>query len=136
MLRLAIAAITLAFASNASADSQVTVEPIFHSSETIAKQPVQFPAGPIDIAASIFTIQPGASLPVHRHPYPRLGYVLSGTITVYNEETKLSQTFKPGDVIVESVAKWHSGTNPGREPLKLLVIDEAPAGAQTTEVRK
>jgi quercetin dioxygenase-like cupin family protein len=65
-----------------------------------------------------------------------LGYVLSGTITVYNEETKLSQTFKPGDVIVESVAKWHSGTNPGPEPLKLLVIDEAPAGAQTTEVKK
>ncbi len=136
MFRLAIAAAALAFATNASAGSQVTVEPIFHSSTTIAKQPVELPGGPVEIAASIFTIQPGASLPVHRHAYPRLGYVLSGEITVYNEETKLSQTFKPGDVIVESVAKWHSGTNPGTEPLKLLVIDEAPAGAQTTEVRK
>lgn len=116
--------------------AEVSVEPIFHSGKTIAGQPIKLPRGAIAVSVSIFTIQSGASLPVHRHAYPRYAYVLSGELTVSNKETGKSQTFHSGDTVIESVAMWHSGSNPGKEPLKLLVIDQAPEGAETTEVKK
>lgn len=122
--------------AQAQGPAGVSVEPVFHSTKTMAEQPVVLPQGPIAVSVSIFTIQPGASLPVHRHAFPRYGYVLSGELTVSNQETGKSQTFRAGDTIIESLAMWHSGSNPGNEPLKLLVIDQAPEGAQTTEVKK
>ncbi|GAA3103446.1 hypothetical protein GCM10010520_55690 [Rhizobium viscosum] len=127
--------LSLTISTAALAGSAASVEQIIRSSQTIADQPVRLPQGPVEVAASIFTIEPGASLPVHRHAYPRYGYVLSGTLTVKNLESGKSLFFKAGDFIIESVSTWHTGLNPGLEPLKLLVIDQAPAGAQTTEVK-
>jgi quercetin dioxygenase-like cupin family protein len=50
---------------------------------------------------------PGATLPVHKHPYPRYGYVLTGRLCVTNMETGQSDIYEPGDFILESVGQWH-----------------------------
>jgi quercetin dioxygenase-like cupin family protein len=134
-MRIPIAATVLSLTISAFAGSPASVDPIIHSSKTIADQPITLPQGPVEVSASIFTIQPGASLPVHRHAFPRYGYVLTGTLSVSNLETGKTQEFHSGEFIIESVSKWHSGSNSGKEPLELLVIDQAPAGAQTTEVK-
>ncbi|MBY5538278.1 cupin domain-containing protein [Rhizobium leguminosarum] len=123
-------------ANTVLAQSPVSVEQVLRSNLTIAEQAILLPSGPVEVSASIFTIQPGASLPVHRHAFPRYGYVLEGTLTVNNLETGKTSSFKTGEFVIESLSKWHSGANPGTVPLRLLVIDQAPAGAQTTEVKK
>jgi quercetin dioxygenase-like cupin family protein len=126
----------LGFATSAIAGSPATVQQIMHSSQTIAGQPLTLPQGKVEVSASIFTIEPGASLPVHRHAFPRYGYVLTGQLDVINLETGRITHFNAGDFVVESVSKWHSGSNPGKDPLKLLVVDQAPSGAQTTELKQ
>ena len=84
------------------------------------------------IVVSIYDVMPGATLPVHKHPYPRYGYVLAGNLRVTNKDTGQSDTYKPGDFIVESVGQWHMGANIGGEPLKLLVIDLVEKGQTAT----
>jgi quercetin dioxygenase-like cupin family protein len=135
-MRIPVAATVLGLTTSAFAGSPATVDEIIHSSKTIADQPITLPQGPVEVSASIFTIEPGASLPAHRHAFPRYGYVLSGSLSVRNFDTGKTQEFHAGDFIIESIANWHSGSNSGFEPLKLLVIDQAPAGAQTTEVKR
>jgi quercetin dioxygenase-like cupin family protein len=136
LLLSAMSTAGLALTLNAFAASPVTVTPVFSSANTIADQPVTLPQGPVVVTSSIFTIEAGASLPVHRHAFPRYGYVLAGTLTINNRETGKIQKFHAGDFIIESVSKWHSGANTGPDQLQLLVIDQAPAGAVTTEVRQ
>jgi quercetin dioxygenase-like cupin family protein len=75
-------------------------------------------------------------LPVHKHPYPRYGYVLSGELRVTNMETGQNDTYKPGDFVLESVGQWHMGANIGGKRLKLLVIDIVEKGQMNTVVRK
>ena len=133
-MRVTVLAMCCSLATVASAGSPATVETVLRSSTTIADQPISLPQGPVEVTASIFTIEPGASLPIHRHPFPRYGYVLAGELTVSNSETGKSTTFREGEFIIESVAQWHRGANTGASPLKLLVIDQAPPGAKTTEV--
>ena len=90
----------------------------------------------VEVAASIFDIAPGATLPVHKHPFPRYGYVLAGTLKVTNVDTGKSDMFKAGDFIVEMIDQWHQGSNIGADPVKLLVIDQIEAGAQATVLRQ
>ncbi len=135
-MRVTIFSIACSLATIATAGSPQTVETVLRSSTTIADQPISLPQGPVEVTASVFTIEPGASLPIHRHAFPRYGYVLAGELTVSNSESGRSMTFREGDFIIESVAQWHRGSNTGALPLKLLVIDQAPPGAQTTEAKQ
>jgi hypothetical protein len=48
---------------------------------------------------------PGATLQAHNHPYPRYVYVLSGNLQVNNIETGQTDTYKPGNFILESVGQ-------------------------------
>ena len=88
------------------------------------------------IIASIYDVMPGATLPVHKHPYPRYAYVLSGSLRVTNRENGRIDTYKTGDFIVESVGQWHTGANIGDEPVKLLVIDMVEKGQSNTVLRE
>lgn len=137
MFKPALVGIAFLFATGAgaAADQPVSVELVLRTSQTIAEQQIELPQGPVEVTGSIFTIQPGASLPVHRHAFARYGYMLAGELTVSNQETGKKQTFHAGDMIVESIGKWHSGSNSGQVPVKLFVLDQAPMGAQTTEVK-
>ncbi len=114
----------------------VVVTPIARTTVTSTGQPITPPQKNVEVSASIFDIAPGAALPVHKHPFPRYAYVLSGTLQVTNVDSGQSAVFKTGDFIVEMIDQWHQGTNIGLEPVKLLVIDQIEAGAQGTVLRQ
>ncbi|WP_376707371.1 cupin domain-containing protein [Bradyrhizobium sp. 521_C7_N1_3] len=84
----------------------------------------------------MFEIPPGAHLPEHEHPYPRYGYILSGSLRVTDTETGHSKTYRPGDFVVESVGRWHTGASEGKAPTRLLVIDIVQHGRTNTVLRK
>ena len=46
-----------------------------------------------------------------------------------------SRTYHAGDMVVESVGRWHYGENVGTVPVRLLVIDQVPRGRATTVLR-
>jgi quercetin dioxygenase-like cupin family protein len=115
---------------------EVTVTELLSTTVTSSGQPIVLPQKDGQIVVSIYDVAPGGTLPVHKHPYPRYGYVLSGELRVINMETGRSDTYKPGDFILESVGQWHRGANIGGEPLKLLVIDIVEKGQTNTVVRK
>lgn len=114
----------------------VVVTPIKSTALTSTGQPIVLPQGEVEVAASIFEIAPGATLPVHKHPFPRYAYVLAGTLVVTNVDTGHSDTFKAGDFIVEMVDQWHQGSNIGPDPVKLVVIDQVAKGSPATVMRE
>lgn len=110
----------------------VEVQEILSTLTTAGGQPIVLPQGPVRLIATTYDIAPGAQLPVHKHPFPRYGYVLAGTLTVTDTESGKTYDYKRGDFIVELVDRWHFGKNAGSEPLKLLVIDQVPDGQKAT----
>nr|WP_292773880.1 cupin domain-containing protein [Mesorhizobium sp.] len=119
-----------------SSTQPVVVTPIRSTSVTSTGQPIALPQGDVEVAASTFEIAPGATLPVHKHPFPRYAYVVAGTLKVTNVDTGQSDTFKAGDFIVEMVDQWHQGSNIGTDPVKLVVIDQVEKGAQATVLKQ
>jgi quercetin dioxygenase-like cupin family protein len=128
--------LTAAYALDSGAAAPVVVTPVKTTGVTSTGQPITLPQKNVEVAASIFDIAPGATLPVHKHPFPRYGYVLAGTLKVTNVDTGKSDTFKTGDFIVEMIDQWHQGSNIGADPVKLLVIDQIEAGAQATVLKQ
>jgi quercetin dioxygenase-like cupin family protein len=106
----------------------VAVTQLLSTTRTSSGQSVGLPQKDAQIVASVYDVMPGATLPVHNHPYPRYGYVLAGVLRVTNIDTGQTDTYKRGSFFLESVGQWHIGTSVGGEPLKLLVIDVAEAG--------
>jgi quercetin dioxygenase-like cupin family protein len=129
-----LASFVVLFASHLQAQelTGVTVTQLLSTTVTASGQPIVLPHKNAQIVASIFAVAPGAALPVHKHPYPRYAYVLSGNLRVTNKDTGQSDTYKPGDFIVEAVGQWHTGANIGEEPVKLLVIDIVEQGQTNT----
>ncbi|MBB5702300.1 quercetin dioxygenase-like cupin family protein [Ochrobactrum daejeonense] len=112
------------------------VTPVLKTDKTITGGKLTLPQGDVEVAVSQYEIAPGATLPIHKHPYPRYAYVFSGKLRVSNKDTGKSSTFKAGDFIVESINQWHSGTNIGSKPLKLLVIDQVRKGENNVIMKK
>ncbi|MFA5119816.1 cupin domain-containing protein [Zavarzinia sp.] len=137
VLSLAFAHLLLPAAALADdAPKAVTVTPVFSGSATVTGQPITLPAGPASVIVSRYVIQPGAKLPVHRHPYHRYAYVEAGTLAVYAADSGKRFDYKAGDFIVELLGDWHYGENTGSAPVELLVIDQVPEGVTgNTEVR-
>ena len=135
-------AATLLASMHARADEQgkapppVSVEEILSADVNSAGQAIVFPKRNGHVTVSVFTIQPGATLPVHAHPYPRMGYVLDGTLRVTNLQTNQVATYGKGEFVLEAVNEWHKGENPGIHPLTLLVIDLIEKGARNTLLRR
>jgi quercetin dioxygenase-like cupin family protein len=115
---------------------QVVVKPVLSTTVTSSGQPIVLPQKDAQVVVSTYEIPPGATLPEHKHPFPRYGYVLSGSLRVINDDTGKSEDYKTGDFILEAVGQWHRGMNPGSDPLKLLVIDIAEKGQPTTVLKK
>jgi quercetin dioxygenase-like cupin family protein len=108
---------------------------IFSSTTTGNGQPIVLPQGDVEVSVWTYDIPPGARLPVHKHPFPRYAYVLQGTLQVTDVEKQKTSDYKVGDFIVEMVNTWHYGVNSGNEPVRLLVIDQAPKGQANTILR-
>ena len=136
-LTLLIAALTAggAAAQDASAP-KVTVTPLASKTETASGQPIILPQKNVQVLVSTYEIPGGATLPVHKHPYPRYAHVQAGTLQVTNVETGKSTTYKPGDFIVEMIGQWHQAVNPGTDAVRLLVIDQVEEGTQNTLLRQ
>lgn len=126
--RLLAPTLTLAallFLSGAHAadyDVAVTSRLITKTGRTSNGAPIRYPdfAQP-EISALEVTIAGGAETGWHKHAVPVYAYVLSGTLRV-DIEGGQSQTFKPGDAIIEVVNTWHNGRNIGCEPVRLAVF--------------
>lgn len=119
-----------------SSGTPVVVTPLTSRTTTASGQPITLPGKNVQVLVSTYDIAAGATLPVHRHPFPRYAYVEAGTLKVTNVETGDSNTYKTGDFIVEMLSQWHQATNIGDGPVKLLVIDQVEEGAKNTELRQ
>jgi quercetin dioxygenase-like cupin family protein len=126
----------VAHALDSGAAPPVVVTPVKSATATSTGQPLVLPQKNVEVSASIYDIAPGATLPVHKHPFARYGYVLSGTLEVTNADTGKSDVYKTGDFIVEMIDQWHQGSNIGADPVKLLVIDQIEAGTQATVLKQ
>ena len=107
----------------AEEQENVSVKQLLSTTRTASGQPISFPQKEAQVVASFYEVMPGVALPAHKHPYPRYGYVLAGTLRVTNIDTGQTDTYKRGSFFLESVGQWHIGASVGREPLKVLVID-------------
>ena len=124
--------VLFAFPLQARDQMDVRVTQLLSTTATSSGQPIVLPQKDAQIIVSIYDVMPGATLPVHKHPYPRYGYILSGNLQVTNMETGQIDSYKPGDFIVETVGQWHKGASIGGEPLKLLIIDLVEKGQKAT----
>jgi quercetin dioxygenase-like cupin family protein len=127
------AALLLLLAAPLSAQAEgVKIDPVSKTDVTSSGQPIVLPGGHVNVVTSTYEIPPGAKLPVHKHNYPRYGYMMSGQLRITNIATGKSTTFNPGDFIVESLGQWHKAESTGTDPVKLLVIDQLPKGDNNT----
>lgn len=113
----------------------VKVTPMLTTAVTSSGQPIVMPQKDVQITVSTYDIPAGAKLPEHKHPYPRYGFMESGTLRVTNLDVGKTETYGPGSFILEAVDQWHKAENVGTEPVKLLVIDFMPKGATSTILR-
>ena len=114
----------------------VRVEEMLRTASSTSGQPITAPAGPLEVIVSRYKITSRAALPVHKHPYPRLGYVVSGSLMVTNIESRQSKVVNAGGVIVEDVEKWHEARNLEAQPVDLVVVDLVKRGAGNVVPKK
>lgn len=126
----------LASSPSAHEQKDIVVTQLLSTTKTSSGQPIVLPRTDVQIVASIYDVMPGATLQTQYHPYPRYKYVLSGILRVDNIDTGQTQTYKPGNFVLESVGLWHTSTSIGSEPLKLLVIDVVEKGQPNTVLLK
>jgi quercetin dioxygenase-like cupin family protein len=125
---LAAAAILAASPVAVLAAEPSVVKPILSTDKTATGQPIALPQGPVQVTAVTLEIPAGGKLPLHQHPFPRFAYVLSGKLSVTYVDQKLTKVLGPGDFLVEAIGQTHFGEALGSEPVRLLVIDQAPPG--------
>jgi len=119
-----VLALTIAHAADAP---KVQVTPVTRTNRTVTGQPIVVPDHP-DVIVSIATFPPAARIAEHRHPHPHYVYVLEGVLTVVNTDANTTFEVKAGEFVAEMQDTWHYGINKGAVPVKLLVIDQVPAG--------
>ena len=110
--------------------------PVLDTTQTAAGQPIDPPDDDAQVIVTRLAIPPGVELPVHKHPFPRMAYVLAGQLVVTDVESGSETTYAQGDFIVEMTGTWHFGRNDGTGPLELLVIDTVPEGTSNTVLRE
>lgn len=113
----------------------VTVTPLHDMTETASGKPITLPQNNVRVIVSTFDIAPGATLPIHKHPFARYGLVQAGSLKVTNVETNESKVYKTGDFIVEMIDQWHRAENVGDSAVKLLVIDQVEGSAANTVLK-
>lgn len=113
----------------------VVIQSILQADAATSGDPIGMPPGDLQVSVSRYTIARNATLTVHRHRYPRYGYVLRGSLVVTAVESGLESSFKAGDFILEDVMRWHKARNAGAVPVELLVVDFVKPGEANTEAR-
>lgn len=124
----------LADTAPAALPAPITVKPLASATETASGQPITFPQGPGRVVVSEYVIAPGATLPLHQHPYPRVAYVLQGELEVTDKDTGQVFNYKPGDTVIEVIGQRHFGRTTGADAVRLIVFDTIPADAKSNVV--
>lgn len=81
----------------------------------------KYPEGQPNVKILKFTIPPKTKLPPHEHLVINAGVLLSGELTVVDENNN-KLYLKAGDPIVELVNTVHYGENEGTEPAEIIVF--------------
>lgn len=114
----------------------VVVTRILATDVTASGQPIVLPQNDVQVVVSTYEFPAGATLPEHKHPFPRYAYVLEGTLEVSYDATGTRTVYKPGDFILEAVEQWHHGAAIGSGPVKLLVIDQVVKGEKNVVLKE
>ena len=75
--------------------------------------------GQPEITIVRYTFAPGASIPMHMHPVINAGVLLKGELNILT---------KAGEPLVELFKEWHLGSNPGTEPVDLIIVYAGTVG--------
>jgi quercetin dioxygenase-like cupin family protein len=59
-------------------------------------------------------VEPGATLPIHRHDNEQIGYMIRGTLTAITEGEEI--VLRPGDSYLFASGELHGAENRGDEP--------------------
>jgi len=103
---------------------------------TLTGQPVTLPQGPVVAIMRLNFFPAGFKGPLHKQPYQRYAYVISGRLRVTYDDPKLVREFGPGEMIVEGVDQWHWVEPVGPEGVKVLTIDQTPPGAPNVVIKQ
>ena len=146
MQRMVLMAVALLGACSVAASEQIAtgvsdpapranVTVVNRASATITGQPLAVPQAPWEAVVSVSDLPPGGALPMHKHPWPRYAYVERGRLRVTYEAAALTREFGPGEAVVEAIDQWHEGRVVGNEPVRLIVFDQVPRGANNVVLR-
>jgi quercetin dioxygenase-like cupin family protein len=134
MFTAILTAAALASAAPTVPASEVQTRVIRTLDRTLTGQHIELPSGPVRVTISEMSLPVGARLPRHRHPFARYVHVLAGRLAVTDLTTGAVVELGPRDWAIDIVEAWHEGQALGDEPVRLLLIEQAPAGAVTTVV--
>jgi len=130
-----ILALALA-AGSAAAQPAAVSKPLSVQQKTLSGQPIALPQGPVEVTFSETVVPAGGAIAPHKHPYPRYAYVVSGRLKVTNLVTGTVAEVKAGDLAIDAIDQWHEAAVVGDEPVRMLVIDQAPPGIVNTVPRE
>lgn len=130
-----ILALALA-AGSAAAQPAAVSKPLSVQQKTLSGQPIALPQGPVEVTLSETVVPAGGAIAPHKHPYPRYAYVVSGRLKVTNLVTGTVAEVKAGELAIDAIDQWHEAAVVGDEPVRMLVIDQAPPGIVNTVRRE
>ncbi|MBL6784840.1 MAG: cupin domain-containing protein [Rickettsiales bacterium] len=107
--------IILAFALlvSCSKNPPIMITKLKQSSQSWDGSKFSYPDKNEEITAIKIFLAPNAKLPYHCHPFPTIGFVLSGEVEVEKTNGE-KHLFRKGDVVYELVNQWHRGRNPSK----------------------
>ena len=101
---------------------EIKIQPLMRTTTDAAGQPIAYPqTDQPQLTGVMVEIPPGAQTGWHKHPYPCVAYILSGSLTVEMEGGQVHQ-ITAGQALAESVNVMHNGKNTGSEPVKLIMF--------------
>lgn len=92
---------------------------------------VRYPPGRPQLTTLKLTIAPHTALPWHTHPFPEVGYVASGAITIEDGRTGKHRTFRTGQAFAETVNAVHRGVT-GAQTTVLIITYVGTPGVPTS----
>jgi len=101
---------------------EIQIQPLLRTTTDAAGQPLVYPrTDQPQITSVMVEIPPGAQTGWHKHPYPCVAYILSGSLSVEMEGGKVHE-ISAGQSLAESVNVLHNGRNTGTESVKLVMF--------------
>jgi quercetin dioxygenase-like cupin family protein len=108
--------------AQAQYSNEIKIEKLLKTDTTETGQPIDYPnISNEEVSILKVTIPPGKSTGWHKHLFPVFAYVLKGTLTVQQEGGKKIH-IKENASVSESINRYHTGMNEGKEPVVLIVF--------------